>query len=392
MWKSALIVIAALLLLINASSVRADVTVSEQSVTVPETLRVSGGPEGWRATPHYRVHKAAAAPGGVRPEYITGQGYEPSQILGAYGISGTGAGQTIAIVDAYGSPTIYQDLSAFCQRFRLPRANLTVVGPQGNDPGWALETSLDVEWAHALAPDAAILLVVAQSDSLTDLFAAVQYAAQNAQVVSMSWSGDEVPNEAAYDSIFQHPGTVFIAASGDSGSGPQYPAASPNVVAAGGTTLYLNHGTGALKFPESAWEGSGGGVSQYELIPSYQAALGIGGTNRCIPDVAFAADPNTGVYVYNQGWYVLGGTSVATPSWAAVVALANQERAVKHQPSLTDGHQELYDLAATSYGKCYRDITTGFNGDFAATPGYDLVTGLGSPKAKKLVPTLRLVP
>ena len=361
-----------------------------------------GAPEGWAATPslHVKGHGSAK---NIRPDFISGYGYRPSQIKAAYGISGTGAGQTIAIVDAYGSPTIYQDLAAFCGNFRLPQANLLVhyMGSQAYDAGWALETSLDVEWAHALAPGAVILLVVAQSNSFTDLFTAVQYAAQNAQIVSMSWSGDEVSNETSFDSYFQHPGTVFFAASGDSGSygpGPeedqqaQYPAASPNVVAVGGTTLYLKPGKGVLKFPETAWEGSGGGVSQYELIPSYQTSIGVAGTNRCIPDVAFAADPNTGVWVYNQGWYIVGGTSVATPCWAAVAALINQARAVKHQAPLTDGHQELYDLALTSYGKCYRDITLGFNGNFAATPGYDLITGLGSPKAKTLVPALRLIP
>ena len=224
------------------------------------------------------------------------------------------------------------------------------------------------------------------------MFAAVQYAAQNAQVVSMSWGGDEVSDEASFDSDFPTPRNSIFAASGDSGSGAQYPAASPNVVAAGGTTLYLKPNTGVLKFPETAWEGSGGGISQYEFIPSYQAMLGIGGTNRCIPDVAFAADPNTGVWVYNQGWSVVGGTSVAAPCWAAVVALVNQARAAKHQALLTDGHQELYDLAVTSYRKCYHDITAGFNGDFAAGYGYDLITGLGSPRARALVPALRSIP
>ncbi len=351
-------------------------------------------PPGGSATPSLHV-KGQGSAKNITPDLISGFGYKPSQIKAAYGIKGNGAGQLIVIVDAYGSPTIYEDLSAFCRTFKLPQANLQVhyMGGQGYDPNWALETSLDVEWAHALAPGAVILLVVASSNSFTDLFAAVQYAAgQNAQVVSMSWSGDEVSDETAYDSYFQHPGTVFVAASGDSGSGAQYPAASPNVVAVGGTTLYLKPGKGALKWPETAWEGSGGGVSQYELIPSYQTSLGLGGTNRCIPDVAFAADPNTGVLVYNQGWYIVGGTSVATPCWAAVVALANQARAAKHQAPLTDGHQELYSLAITSYGECYRDITMGYSGDFAATPGYDFITGLGSPKVNKLFPTLRLVP
>ncbi len=178
-------------------------------------------PGGWAATPslHIKGHGSAK---NIQPNLITGYGYNPSQIKAAYGIRGTGAGQTIAIVDAYGFPTIYEDLSTFCRTYRLPQANLQVhyMGGQGYDAGWALETSLDTELAHALAPGAVILLVVAQSPSLPDLFAAVQYAGQNAQVVSMSWSGDELSNETTYDSVFQHPGTVFVAASGTRGPGP----------------------------------------------------------------------------------------------------------------------------------------------------------------------------
>jgi subtilase family serine protease len=412
MWRSALIVIAALLPLINASGVRADVTVSEQSVTVPEKLRVSGGPEGWRATPHYRVHKAAAAPSGVRPEYITGQGYEPSQILGAYGISGTGAGQTVAIVDACGSPSIAADLAQFSSAYGLPAATLNIIPISGqyndcqpdsaNAVGWGLETSLDVEWVHALAPEATIDLVVAPSDYFSDLFTAVQFAAQtvHAQVVSMSWGGTEFSYEKYYDYIFENPGTVFIASIGDAGSGTEYPAVSPNVVAVGGTSLYLNNGTGTLKFPEVAWEDSGGGPSQFEAKPLYQTEFGIPGTlKRSIPDVAFEGDPYTGVLVYDSNYdpssgnlWLVGGTSLSAQCWAAIIALADQGRAAAHLAPLTDGHNALYQLAVSrkrynAYG-FYRDITWGYNGNYAATRGYDFVTGLGSPMSGSLVPNL----
>ncbi len=363
----------------------------------------AGAPGGRVATPKLHV-KGQGPVKNIRPNYITGWGYSPSQIKAAYGISGNGTGQTIAIVDAYGSLTINNDLSYFCRAFKLPQAHLTVypmggAGQQlGGDPDWALETSLDVEWAHALAPGASILLVVAQSNSFDDLFAAVQYAAQHASVVSMSWGGDEDPGEAGYDGYLQNPGTVFIASSGDSGSGAQYPAASPNVVAVGGTCLYLQPKTGTLKFPEVAWEGAGGGVSQYEPMPSYQTAFALPGQYRCVPDVGFVADPNTGVLVYDgndypAGWYVVGGTSLAAPCWAAIVALANQARAAAKLGPLTDGHQALYSLAATAanYAKYYRDITAGYNGDYAAQTGYDFITGIGSPKTRTLIPALKLV-
>ena len=119
---------------------------------------------------------------------------------------------------------------------------------------------------------------------------------------------------------------------------------------------------------------------------------------RCVPDVAFVADPNTGVLVYDSnydpyatGWWVVGGTSVSAQSWAALIALANQLRAAAGLPALTDGHQALYNLAssAAKYQKCYRDITMGYNGDFQALTGYDLITGLGCPKAGGLIPALR---
>ncbi len=356
-----------------------------------------GTPEGWTAAPKLHI-KGQGSVKNIRPNYITGLGYYPSQIKAAYGISGNGAGQTIAIVDAYGSSTIQQDLSLFCRAFGLPKPKpqqLTIhyMGSQVYDFDWAVETSLDVEWAYALAPRATILLVVAQSNSLVDLFAAVQYAAQHAQVVSMSWGGDEFSDEASYDSYFDHAGTVFIAASGDTGSGVLYPAASPNVVAVGGTALYLKPKTGTCKFPEVSWEGAGGGLSQYESIPSYQTSFGLAGQYRCVPDVAFAADPYTGVIVcYGSAGYLVGGTSVGAPCWAAIIALANQARAAAGLAPLTDGHQPLYALAATSakYQKCYRDITMGYNGDYAALAVYDFITGLGSPKAGGLVPALKL--
>ena len=406
MGKRVLIAIVAGLLSIGASGAWADVTLHEEWVTVPEQQRVTGGPEGWKATPQHRVLKGGIAPEDVRPEFITGGGYTPSQISEAYGFSGLkadGTGQTVAIVVACGSPTIDTDLAAFISAFKLPSANLNITympGKTCSDPDWGFETSLDVESVHALAPGATIDLVIAPTDKFPDILTAVQYAGQtlNAQVVSMSWSGDEFSGEAYYDRVFQNIGTVFIAATGDSGSGAQYPAASPNVVAAGGTALYLQPGTGTLKFPEVAWEQSGGGVSQFEAKPGYQTAFGIfSSARRCIPDVAFAGDPYTGVLIYDSnytppGWWIAGGTSLSAQSWAPTIALADQLRTAAKVAPLTDGHKALYTLAGSSArynGKgYYRDITWGYNGNYAAMIGYDLITGLGSPMAGTLVPAL----
>ena len=162
----------------------------------------------------------------TRDSFSTPFGYSPTQIRIAYGLnklSATGSGQTIAIVDAYGSPTIKNNLTVFDKKFKLPPAILTIAYPEGKtqtDSGWATETSLDVEWAHAIAPGAKILLVVARSDALSDFVTAIDYATSHgAQVVSNSWGIDEFSSEAGYESHFKHSGVVYVAASGDSGAG-----------------------------------------------------------------------------------------------------------------------------------------------------------------------------
>lgn len=329
-------------------------------------------------------------------------GYSPEQIRIAYGLSKlsvTGVGQTIAIIDAYGCPRILNNLAVFCQRFGLSPANLTIAYPEGRtktDLGWATETSLDVEWVHAIAPDAKILLVVAKSDLLEDFLTAIDYATSHgAQVVSNSWGVDEFFSESRYESHFQHPGVVYVAASGDDGAGVEWPAVSPNVLAVGGTSLVISAQNSYRS--ESGWSDSGGGVSRYLPMPSYQSNLsGMGGSHRRVPDVAFEADPRTGVPVYDgtkyqgdAGWFQAGGTSLAAPIWAAMLALVDQGRT----PPLTSFNAltDLYSLAAmtgkTGYAANFHDIARGNNG-YRAKKGYDLVTGLGSPKCNNLIPNL----
>lgn len=347
----------------------------------------------WEAHPPIHVkHGATSAP----------TGYIPSQIKTAYGINqltATGSGQTIAIVDAYGSPTITNDLAVFCQQFGLPAANLTIAYPGGKtttNSGWALETSLDVEWAHAIAPDAKILLVAAKSASISDLITAIDYAtSQGAQVVSNSWGGNEFSSEASYESHFQHTGVVYMASSGDNGAGVEWPAASPNVLAVGGTTLNLGSNSNYLS--ETGWSGSGGGLSAYMSMPSYQSNwASIIGPHRGVPDVALDADPNTGVAVYDStkyygqsGWFQVGGTSFSAPTWAAMIVLADQGRTspLTGINAITD----IYNFAGTSgsagYLTNFHDITQGSNG-YSAQAGYDLVTGIGSLQANNLIPNL----
>lgn len=376
------------------------------------------------------------------------QGYSPSQISQAYAfnkitlpnsVTADGSGQTIAIVDAYNDPKITSDLGVFDQQFGLSAPpSLKVVNGNGSsklpatDAGWAGEISLDVEWAHAMAPGANILLVEANSDSLTDLMDAVNYArnAAGVSVVSMSWGGSEFfgwngtefTGQTQYDPDFTtpdgHQGVTFIAAAGDSGvySGVQWPASSPNVLAVGGTSLYVADTSGTY-YTETSWSGTSGGFSQVEYEPAYQATAQNTGV-RTSPDVAFDADPNTGVAVYDSvadqglvGWQVVGGTSAGAPQWAALVAIVDQGRTLANKGTLDGVSQTLpalYSLYYTPGGPSYASYTSDFNdvidqnggggryhwrfGGFGsanpATTGYDTSTGLGTPKAGALVSAL----
>jgi hypothetical protein len=343
----------------------------------------------------------------------TVSGYTPAEIRAAYGfgsVSGTGAGQTIAIIDAYNDPDISSDLNTFDSQFGLASASLKVVNQSGGSslPGEnasaSLEESLDVEWAHATAPGATILLVEASNDSLTNMLDAVEYArdVSGVSVISMSWGTSEFSGETSYNSDFTtpsgHEGITFVAASGDEGSldGPDWPAVATNVLGVGGTTLDLSS-SGAYE-SETAWADSTGGTSRYESEPSYQSSVNTTG-NRDTPDVAYDANPDTGLAIYDSvrydgesGWTVVGGTSAGAPAWSGLVAIADQERVADGLGTLdTSGTlSALYSAASnsTTYAADFNDITSGGSFGARATTGYDLVTGLGSPKAAGVVKTL----
>jgi len=308
-------------------------------------------------------------------------GLTPAAVLAAYGFSTSqtaGAGQTIAIVDAYDDPNAEADLGVFSAQFGLPACTTangcfkkvsqtgTTKYPRAN-AGWALEISLDVQWAHAIAPGAKILLVEASSNSFTNLMAAEDYAKTHAGYVSNSWGAAEFSGETAYDSHFSQAGVSFFVSSGDTGSPAQYPSSSPNVISVGGTTLNF---TGGVLTSETGWSGSGGGCSAYE---NANAAQQTGSVNcagkRATPDVSLDADPASGMSVYDsvtyqgqKGWWVVGGTSASAPMWAARSAGAG----------VTVDAAYVYGSSIT-----YRDITSGNNG-LPALVGYDLVTGRGS--------------
>jgi subtilase family serine protease len=357
-------------------------------------------PAGYARPPFHTKGNAASGPTGITP----------AQVRLAYGfnnIANQGEGQTIAIVDAYDHPNIESDLGVFSSKFGLPTCTTTngcfkKIYASGRRPqsnaGWALEIALDVEWAHAIAPKAKIVLVEAASNRFGDLMqavdAAVNPALGNARVVSMSWGGNEFSSQWTYDNHFTVPGVVFTASSGDNGNGVEYPAASPYVVAVGGTTLSVDASGNYLG--ETAWAGSGGGISSVASEPSYQSSAQSSG-QRGVPDVAYDGDPNTGFPVYDSvrysgqtGWFQVGGTSAGAPQWAALIAIANSLRGGLGKATIGGGHSLLYNAPADNF----HDITSGTNGSCGAvctaSSHYDFVTGLGSPKADLVINTLKL--
>jgi subtilase family serine protease len=328
----------------------------------------------------------------------------PATVRSVYNLPSTGGSNAIAIVDAYHYPTALQDFNGFSQVFGLPTESSTnatlssnqhfqVVYASGHQPqsggsyigSWNLEEALDIEWAHAMAPNAKIYLVEAASASMSDLDNAVRVAANLAGVkeVSMSWGGSETSYEASqFDSIFVKSGVVFFASSGDSSDEMEYPAASPNVVACGGTTI--NRTSGGTYVNQTAWNEAGCGPSVYEARPSFQAAVSsVVGTKRGVADISFNANPNSGVYVYDStpfegstGWWILGGTSVASPCLAGVVNVAGGSNGF----AASSAAEETRIYTGLGNSSNFTDVSSGTDGRYSSKTGYDFPTGVGVPR------------
>jgi subtilase family serine protease len=382
--------------------------------------------------------------------------YGPQQIQNAYDITPilnqgiTGAGHTIVIVDAFQSPTITQDLALFDSAFNLPAPTFNQIAPDGLTPfnpadgnmvGWSAEISLDVEWAHAVAPGATIDLVLAKSNNDADILSATKYAVDHnlGEVISQSFGEGEScmdPNLlAAQHQVFQAAnakGITLIASAGDQGSaqptcdGSSFflsastPASDPLVLSIGGTQLIASPvvlsppppprvilDPGGVYQNEVVWNevskfgaAGGGGFSTIYSRPSYQAPFGVPNTSRGVPDVAYNAAIDGGVIAF---WGVpfgpgaafrFGGTSAGSPQWAGITALANQ-MAGKRLGFL---HDDLYHLGKKPKQSAdFHDITVGNNSftdgvvsipGFSATEGWDAATGLGTPDVAKLLPDL----
>jgi subtilase family serine protease len=387
--------------------------------------------------------------------------YTPSLIQQAYdfpnGRNATGAGQTIVLVEAYGSPTLAADLAAFDAEYKIPDPpSLTVLNQQVPVPGaggsgntffWAVETSLDVEYAHAMAPGANIVVAVANTDDSQNLLQVEQEVLPNyrSAIVSQSFGADETgpcsdpasfaAMETLYADQVQHGGTV-VASSGDYGAtnlGPLdehcpslapmagFPASSPLVLAVGGTQGNAYPG-GLWIAPgkyggEQVWNeltpsifpgagATGGAPSVVFAAPPWQQGLTTYST-RTQPDVAYNAAVNGGVIIILGGRHgVIGGTSAGAPQWAAIVALANELRGKQGRLPLGRATPQLYAIAqdSRSYGEDFHDILTGNNAlggtaglpwlgipplpGFSAATGFDIPTGLGTPDVANLLKDL----
>ncbi|MGD0084545.1 MAG: S53 family peptidase [Acidimicrobiales bacterium] len=355
--------------------------------------------------------------------------YSPQQLIKAYGwnsFRNRGKGETIVIIDSFQSPTLLQDVQLEDSTFDLPAPHLTIVAPQGLTPfdptngdmvGWSAEISLDVESAHAYAPAANIVLDLAKSDQDSDILAATKYAIDNnlGDVISQSFGEAEaclLPNLAVEEHhLFQKAvgeGITLVASSGDNGAAQpnctgtglvlsaSTPASDPDVTAVGGTNVFLTNGgswTGETAWNDGFGE-SGGGLSSRYPTPDYQKKLGA--PSRAVPDVAYNAGVNGGILI---AWgssgdgtgllFIFGGTSCGSPAWAALAAVADQQAGHR----LGNLNPTLYKLGeGKSYSSDFHDITIGDNiesvGGYSTAPGYDLVTGWGTPKLASLMPAL----
>lgn len=359
----------------------------------------------------------------------------PSQIRAAYSVPGnaTGAGRTIVIVDAFGSPTLTSDLANFDSTFGLPAAHLNIIAPDGIPPfdntnqdelGWSLETSLDVEYAHAIAPAATIDLVVAKSDMDTDIFSAQKFAVDHniGDVLSQSFGEAEACMDptllAETHTLFgkaRQEGMTVFASTGDQGSalptcdGTSFfeaastPATDPLVTAVGGTELHADAVNGTYQ-SEVTWNdetgSSGGGFSTVYPRPAFQNGV-VASSHRGIPDISYSAAAFDSVIVgWSEGgllpgaFFTVVGTSCGSPQWAGIAALTDQ---AAHR-RVGDINPFLYSLAhnPVTYHLSFHDVTQGTNiwapsgvtAGFSAGRGWDAVTGLGSPIASHLIPLI----
>lgn len=303
----------------------------------------------------------------------------------------TGGSKAIAVVEYGHNSTLQADFNAFNTEYGLPAQTLQFICdcgscPSNNGSGWDVETALDTQYSHAMAPQAQIIVAQFCSDPFDGGTSAAEYLAGQAVAglgggeVSNSFGyGGEFDGELDYDQYMSTATVVYFASAGDSGLGADYPSVSPNVVSAGGTTVIRS--SGQFQGVEHCWSDSGGGISSMEPLPNYQLIIGNKtGPHRGTPDWASDADPNSGVAVYSTtgcgGWCQVGGTSVSSPTMAGIVNAAGSF--LNHTASELQRTYNYYKNPGI-YHTIFYDVTVGNNGAPAGL-GWDECTGLGAPR------------
>ncbi|MGC5165591.1 S53 family peptidase [Luteimicrobium sp. DT211] len=376
------------------------------------TLDDGSLPVGVASAPHKVLSKTAVSPSmlaksNAADDGETTRGYTPQQIQKRLGLTGDGTGQTVAISIAYDYPSAKSDLNHYAAHFDLPLTcdadgadqkdcfDFQTVYADGTKPvqddGWNEEAALDIESVHSVAPHAKIVLVEGKDASAEGLYKAIDTAASlHPAAINNSWGMPEFSEESFYDGHCDIT-TVCTQSTGDDGHPSGYSSTNVHVLAVGGTNLALDADGNTTA--ETAWSSTGGGLSYFEKRPSYQDGV-VSSPFRGTPDVSFVADPNTGVAVYvtlaeagGSYWMQVGGTSLSSPMWAGIIATADQLRVASGKaPFAAAGAKgDTIHKAVYSLGSALNDVTSGSNGycglECTAGPGYDTVTGLGSPLA-----------
>ncbi|HEX3826570.1 MAG TPA: S53 family peptidase [Sporichthyaceae bacterium] len=404
--RGALALLWAMMLLMGVSLPVADGATSRPAATAPSQAVCSEKPQKGhftclsrrRTDTRRRSDLEALVPAVADPVV----GYGPSDLQSAYNIpADAGSGATVAVIDAFDDPTAEADVGVYRAEFGLPACTTAngcfrKVGQTGGSPpakdttGWAGETALDIDMVSAACPLCHILLVEATTDAESDLAAAAGWAAGQSGVraVSNSYGGSETGSDTAYGAYYyNHPGVAMVAAAGDNGYGVEFPAASPYVIAVGGTSLTAVCGgstgttcaTGQRPWSETVWNGlaaklgaTGSGCSAYEPKPAWQHDSGC--SHRTVADIAADADPTTGVAVYDTtgsaeaggpAWGEFGGTSAAGPVVAAMIAEANIAN-----PSASYAY-----VAANASG--LNGVTSGTDSQSGCSPAYLCTAGIG---------------
>ena len=377
-----------------------------KKLTVPTELSLVDSITGLNQTrklrPHYRVPTTKAADDSfvTQAQIKSAYGFNP---IYATGLSGKGQHISIATYDGFHM----DDVVGFYKQSKISPApvvdQVTFNGTPDVNEDSAAETELDSEFSGMIAPGAQIHVFTSNENSDAGelaMFTAIMDD-NRAKIVNYSWGSCEANTSASHradmDKLYARAvaqGINIMVASGDSGAdgcrdgsvNPDWPASSQNVVAVGGTSFKIDGG----KLAETGWSDSGGGVSTVYDLPSFQSTFQSPYVKRSFPDVSFNADPTTGEQIWTQyqtgsaHWMTIGGTSMAAPQWSGFLALVGESRAKAGKGALGYLNPILYSMSSSTKAAVLHDVTEGNNG-YPAGPGWDAVTGLGSPQADQLI-------